>query len=80
MKKIIILFIKAYQKADFLHSQLFKTLFLTDAVCRYSPTCSNYMIGSIERFGVMKGLYLGTRRIIRCHPFAKGGIDRVPSK
>ena len=80
MKKIIISLIKNYQKIGFFNLPIFKTLFLTDASCRYSPTCSDYMIGSLERFGVFKGLFLGTRRIISCHPFSKGGFDPVPRK
>ncbi len=80
MKKLVITLIKGYQKTSFLHSQFFKTLFLTDAVCRYSPTCSNYMIEAVNRFGVGKGLYLGLKRIISCHPFSKGGFDPVPRK
>ena len=80
MKKAIIFLIKTYQRADIFNNQLFKTLFLAPSVCRYSPTCSNYMIDVIERFGVIKGLYLGTRRILRCHPFSKGGFDPVPNE
>lgn len=78
MKKIIISFIKGYQKIGFFNQPMFKTLFLTDVACRYSPTCSDYMIGVVERFGAVKGLWLGLKRIIRCHPFSKGGFDPVP--
>lgn len=46
--------------------------------CKYSPTCSSYMLLAINRFGVFKGVFLGVRRIFRCNPFAKGGIDPVP--
>ena len=80
MKKVVIFAIKAYQKLDFFNSQFFKTLFLTDSICRYSPTCSNYMIGAVERFGVIKGTFLGIRRIMRCHPYSKGGVDPIPTK
>lgn len=45
--------------------------------CRYYPTCSNYMIQSLDRFGT-KGFLMGISRILRCHPFAEGGIDPVP--
>lgn len=46
--------------------------------CKFTPTCSAYMIESINAWGFFKGLKLGTNRILRCNPKAKGGIDRVP--
>ena len=48
--------------------------------CRYQPTCSNYMIQAIEEWGVFKGIWLGVKRILRCHPWAKHGYDPVPKK
>lgn len=43
--------------------------------CRFQPTCSQYMIGSIEKYGAVKGALKGVWRILRCHPFSKGGYD-----
>ena len=70
MKKIAIKLIKLYQKipGNF-HSS-----------CRFVPTCSNYAIIAYERFGFIKGSYLTIRRILRCNPLSKGGIDLVPER
>ena len=46
-------------------------------VCRYYPSCSAYALGAIQQHGVVKGIALGTWRIARCHPWAKGGVDVV---
>jgi len=43
--------------------------------CRFQPTCSQYMIGAIEKYGAIRGLLKGTWRILKCHPFSKGGYD-----
>lgn len=42
------------------------------------PTCSEYMAQAIEKYGFLKGFYLGAKRILRCHPFSEGGFDPVP--
>lgn len=47
--------------------------------CRFYPSCSSYACDSIEQFGVIKGCYLALFRLLRCHPWAKGGYDPVPS-
>ena len=49
-------------------------------VCRYYPSCSGYALGAIQQHGVIKGVALGSWRIARCHPWAKGGIDDVPER
>jgi uncharacterized protein len=43
--------------------------------CRFAPTCSNYMIQAIEKYGALRGVPKGVWRIIRCNPFCRGGID-----
>jgi len=46
--------------------------------CRFRPTCSAYALEAIEKYGALKGSYLAVRRLLKCHPFHKGGYDPVP--
>lgn len=66
MRKMIILLIKFYQKAisPFLGKR-----------CRFYPTCSEYTKQAVEKYGALKGTYLGIIRILKCHPFHRGGYD-----
>jgi conserved hypothetical protein TIGR00278 len=75
LKNLILKLIRFYQKTAIFHSTIAKQLFLTDKVCRFAPTCSEYTYQAVEKYGVAKGLFLGLKRIIRCHPFSKGGYD-----
>lgn len=70
MKNILIKIIKIYQKIPGNFHQN----------CKYIPTCSNYGIEAINRYGSLKGSYLTIRRIIKCNPFSHGGIDLVPER
>ena len=45
--------------------------------CKFTPTCSNYMLESLEIHGTIKGTFMGIKRILRCNPFSKGGYDPV---
>ncbi|NJN86035.1 MAG: membrane protein insertion efficiency factor YidD [Leptolyngbyaceae cyanobacterium SL_7_1] len=69
MKPVAIALIRGYRT---LISPLFPP------TCRFHPTCSQYAIEAIERFGVWRGSGLAVRRIVRCHPFNSGGYDPVP--
>ena len=69
MKKIILKFIKIYK--------IFISPFLKSmgVECKYYPTCSEYTKMAIEKYGCLKGTFLGIKRIIKCNPFSKGGYD-----
>ena len=68
IKKFILFIIKIYQKFSK----------LTPPVCRFTPTCSEYMKQAIIKYGVLKGGWLGIKRICRCHPLNPGGYDPLP--
>lgn len=71
MKKVLLAIIRFYQAAISPH---------TKPSCKYIPTCSEYGLEAIERFGALKGSALTVWRILRCNPFSKGGYDPVPEK
>lgn len=69
MKQILLALVKFYRAAI----SPFRP-----ACCRFYPTCSQYALEAIERYGALKGGYLAFRRILRCNPFHRGGYDPVP--
>ncbi|MDD4635213.1 MAG: membrane protein insertion efficiency factor YidD [Dehalococcoidales bacterium] len=71
MKHLSLAMIRFYQK--YISSVL-------PSSCRYTPTCSQYTYEAINRFGVSKGVWMGIKRISRCHPFNPGGYDPVPER
>jgi len=71
MRRLVLLLIKGYQVV--LSPVLPRS-------CRFYPSCSQYTFEAVERFGVMKGLWLGAKRILKCHPLHPGGYDPVPER
>lgn len=67
------------QKAVIATLRLYKRFLspLLPSACRFHPTCSEYMLDAVARYGVLRGVGLGLRRLARCHPFHAGGFDPV---
>ena len=70
MKQIVLRLIRLYQSFSFLRRYM-------GVSCRFYPTCSEYTYQAVEKYGIAKGGWLGVQRIIRCHPWNKGGIDKL---
>jgi putative membrane protein insertion efficiency factor len=68
MKKASISLIRAYQR--YISPML-------PPSCRFTPSCSLYMLQAIEKYGSLRGIWMGSRRLLRCHPFSEGGFDPV---
>lgn len=80
MKRFILSAIRFYQQFLSFDNGLLRYLFLTDKACRFTPTCSEYVYQAIEEHDIIIGLWLGFKRIVRCHPWNCGGNDPVPIK
>ncbi|MBI2309557.1 membrane protein insertion efficiency factor YidD [Candidatus Collierbacteria bacterium] len=70
MKRLFIFAINFYQRL--------KRFLGLSSVCRFTPSCSEYAKQAIDRHGIIRGSSLGFKRIFRCHPWSKGGLDSVP--
>lgn len=77
MKRFVLSLIRFYQNSFLYRSAILKALFLSDAACRFRPTCSEYTYQAIERYGIIQGGLKGIKRILRCHPWSQGGSDPV---
>ena len=74
MKKLLLFLIRAYQKTLSLNHGILSYV-VSERFCRFYPSCSEYAYQAIEKFGVLKGGWLGLKRIARCHPWNPGGND-----
>ncbi len=77
MKRLVLKSIRFYKKYLNIDSPVLRGLFVVDKACKFSPTCADYTYQAVEKYGVIKGLWKGLRRIVRCHPWSKGGWDPV---
>jgi len=77
IRLVVLMVIKLYQRTlSFDHGPLAKIFPFWG--CKFYPTCSEYTSQAISKYGIFKGCWLGLKRIIRCHPFSRGGHDPVP--
>jgi len=76
MKRALIKIIELYQKTLSPDTGWFRGMYPA-GYCKYSPTCSEYGKQAIEKYGVIRGILLGTWRILRCNPWSRGGEDPV---
>lgn len=79
VKKIALILIRFYQKTLSLDHGPLKR-FYPVGYCKFSPTCSMYTYDAVEKFGVLKGFWLGIKRVGRCNPYHEGGHDPIPNK
>lgn len=79
MKKVIQFSIRVYQHTLSPDHGLLK-VFYPYGCCKYHPTCSEYAYEAVEKHGAAKGSIMAVKRVARCHPWAAGGFDPVPSK
>lgn len=76
-RKMVLWMIRGYQKTLSFDHGWFSYLY-PYGYCRFRPTCSEYTYQAVERYGIIKGGFLGFKRVIRCNPFNKGGFDPIP--
>ncbi|PJE63213.1 membrane protein insertion efficiency factor YidD [Candidatus Roizmanbacteria bacterium CG10_big_fil_rev_8_21_14_0_10_39_6] len=75
IRRVIIGSIRVYVWANTPLRTLLKVIGLPSESCRFQPTCSQYSIEAVQKYGALKGLYKGIVRIFRCNPWSKGGFD-----
>jgi len=79
MNVFLIKIIKSYQKTISSKGGIFDSIGFRKTIrCTFYPSCSDYTIEALEKYGVFKGFLLGIKRIFRCHPYQKNHIDPIP--
>jgi len=71
MKRIVLFLLHIYQKTLPIRKSITTTLFGTEKTCRFNPTCSEYTMQKVKEYGAIKGLLLGFKQILKCHPWHK---------
>lgn len=80
MKRFVLLLLASYQRVLSPDTGLIRHIIPFPKTCRFTPTCSRYTYQAVDSYGIIVGLWMGAKRIMRCHPWNKGGYDPVPTR
>lgn len=80
MKTVVLLCIRGYQRFVSGEKGIVRFFVLPSTVCRFTPSCSQYTYDAVSTYGILKGLWMGAKRILRCGPWSLGGLDPLIKK